>query len=231
MSREALALAAVLACGPGAALSHYAAGTLFGISRFRSALLDVVSPRRRTLDGVRVHCSRTFGRAEITSVRGIPVTTVPHLYADFADVLTPFQLANVIHRAAFRGLPAWRPKANGRHDPRVLDKAFALHAAGSAGTRSTAEDAFLTLDLPEPLVDVVHLGFEVDFRWPGERVAVEADGPPLGRPWNRNADAHRDEALRQAGYVVLRFSAGDVQARRAFVRRSVLDALSVRPGP
>ncbi|RKQ87149.1 putative AbiEi antitoxin of type IV toxin-antitoxin system [Solirubrobacter pauli] len=231
LSREALWLAAVLACGEGAGLSHYAAGTLLDVSRFRSPLIDVVSPRKRTLDGARVHYCRTLDARDITTVKGIPVTRISRLYADFADVLTPFQLANVVHRAAFKGLPTWLPEAPGRHGVATLKKAFDLHAGGSAGTRSTAEDVFLTFALPEPLVNVVHLGFEVDFRWPDRLVAVEIDGPHHGRPWNRNADLHRDQALRQAGYVVLHFSADDVQSRGGYVERAVLDALSVRPGP
>lgn len=227
LAREALWLAAVLACGDGAGLSHYAAGSLLDVSRFRSPLVDVVSPRKRTLEGVRVHYSRTLRREEVTTAGGIPVTRIARLYADFADVLTPFQLANVIHRAAFKGLPTWPPEANGRNQ-KTLRRAFDLHASGSAGTRSTAEDVFLTLGLPEPLVNVVHLGFEVDFRWPDRLVAVEVDGPHHGRPWNRDADVHRDATLRQAGYVVLRFSADEVQSRRGYVERAVLDALSVR---
>lgn len=219
---ETLGLAAVLACGPGAALSHYAAGTLYGVSRFRSRLIDVVSPRKRTLEGIRVHYSRTLTRAETTSIRGIPVTTFARLQLDLADVLTPFQLANVLHQAAYKGIPIFLPHANGRHNGATLEKAHALHASGSAGTRSTAEDVFLTLGLPEPLVNVVHLGFEVDFRWPDERVAVEVDGWHHGRPYNREADIARDAALRAHGYTILRFGADEVQSNGATVARRVL---------
>lgn len=100
---------------------------------------------------------------------------------------------------------------------------------GSAGTRSTAEDAFLTLGLPEPVVNTVHLGFEVDFRWPRQLLVVEVDGPPHGRPYNRNADTHRDEALQSAGYTVMRFADTDVQHHGASVARRVREHLSVRP--
>jgi hypothetical protein len=48
-------------------------------------------------------------------------------------------------------------RANGRHRLDVLDKALALNAAGSAGTRSGNEDRFLSLTaqagLPPPLVN------------------------------------------------------------------------------
>ena len=226
LSREAQALAAVLACGCGAGISHFACGTLLDVSRFRSPRIDVVSPRKRTLQGVRVHHCRTLRTQDITTIRGIPVTRFARLLVDFADVLTPFQLANVLHMGAFKGLvPPDIPDAPGRHNHKTLAKAFALHRSGSAGTRSTAEDVFLTFDLPEPLVNVVYLGFEVDFRWPAHRVAVEVDGPHHGRAYNRNADIARDKALVADGYTVLRFSADDVQQRGPAVTHLVRDAL------
>ena len=229
LSREAQWLAATLACGLGAGISHYACGTLLDVSRFRSPLIDVVSPRKRTLEGVRVHFTRTLEPHAITTVRGIPTTRFCRLLVDFADVLTPFQLANVLHRGVFKGFPIFLPEAPGRHNTSTLKRAFELHHGGSAGTRSTAEDVFLTLGLPEPLVNVVHLGFEVDFRWPAQLVAVEVDGPHHGRAYDRHADIARDKALVADGYTVLRFSADDVQQRGPAVAHRVRDALSVRP--
>ncbi|MDA0174568.1 type IV toxin-antitoxin system AbiEi family antitoxin domain-containing protein [Solirubrobacter taibaiensis] len=230
LSREARWLATALACGESAGISHFAAGTHLGVSRFHSSLIDVVSPRKRTLDGVRVHFTRTLQPQDITTHKGIPVTRFRRLLVDFADVLTPFQLANVLHRGALKGLvPPDIPEAPGRHNTTTLHKAFALHESGSTGTRSTAEDVFLTFDLPEPLVNVAYLGFEVDFRWPEQRVAVEVDSPPHGRPYNRAADVGRDTALDADRYTVLRFSADDVQSYGRQVAQRVRDALSVRP--
>jgi hypothetical protein len=231
LSPETRGFAAVLACGPGAGLSHFAGATVYGVSRFRSPLIDVVSPRKRTLEGVRVHYVRTLDRTDVTTIRGIPVTTFARLQLDLADVLTPFQLANVLHQAAYKGIPIFMPEANGRHNAKTLRRAYELHHSGSAGTRSTAEDVFLTLGLPEPLVNVVYLGFEVDFRWPDRLVAVEVDGPHHGRPYDRASDIARDAALRSDGYIVLRFSADEVQQCGADVAQRVLDALSVRPAP
>ena len=86
----------------------------------------------------------------------------------------------------------------------VLEQAIALHKAGSAGTRSAGEDAFLTLGFPEPLVNTHVLGEEVDFHWPGRWFVVEIDGHGHGRPATREDDARRDAKLRAAGYSVLR---------------------------
>ena len=169
------------------------------------ALIDVVSPRKRTLEGVRVHYIRTLQPDDVTTNRGIPTRASP-APLDFADVLTPFQLANVLHQARVQGHRRFMPQADGRHNAKTFTQAFELHHSGSAGTRSTAEDVFLTLGLPEPLVNVVYLGFEVDFRWPDRRVAVEVDGPHHGRrttatptsratkPWSPTATSCCDSA-------------------------------------
>ena len=66
------------------------------------------------------------------------------MLVDLSDVLTKFQLANVIYEAAFRNrfnLGATRramQRANGRHNLHVLEPAIALYLSGSAGTRSRA---------------------------------------------------------------------------------------------
>lgn len=161
--------------------------------------------------------------------RGIPVTTVARTFVDLTDALTPHALANVIHEAAFRGrlsVEATHAAMAGRRGLGVLRKALALHAAGSAGTKSANEDAFLALvrgeGYPEPLVNADCLGFEVDFHWPARRLVVEIDGGQHERPRTRAEDARRDAALRAAGYAVLRFA--DVEL--ALRPEAVLSALA-----
>ena len=233
LSREGEWLAAVLACGAKSALSHLSAAELRGVSRFVAPAIAVVAPTRHRVEGVQVHTMRRLDPRELTTYRRIPVTTVHRMLVDLSDVLTPHQLANVIHEAAFRGLfveAAVRDamaRAVGRHHLAVLERAIALHRAGSAGTRSGAEDAFLRLGLPEPLVNTALHGFEVDFHWPGRRVAVEVDGPGHGRAPDRRKDAGRDEALAAAGYAVLRFADADVHQRPDEVRRRTAAALAI----
>ena len=183
--------AAVLATGHGSALGLLSAGTLHEISRFHSPLIAVLSPSQRRPDGVQVHRYRNLDPRDLTTHKGIPVTTVHRTQVDLTDVLTPHQLTNVIYQAAYKGRyvePATRDsmaRANGRHNLHRLDKAIALYNSGSAGTRSGAEDAFLALDLEEPLVNTDFDGFEVDFHWPDLKLAVEIDGPHHGRPHDR----------------------------------------------
>jgi hypothetical protein len=133
----------------------------------------------------------------------------------------------VIHEAAFRCRfvePAIRDameRANGRHNLHVVDRAIALHKAGSAGIKSRHELAFFLLvtgaGYPEPLVNVHAHGFERDFHWPELGLAVEIDGPGHTRAPTRDADDNRDASLLAAGYTVVRFTDTDVSDRPADV--------------
>jgi hypothetical protein len=223
LSREARWLAATLGSGEGSALSHLSSTELHAIGRFRASLIAVVSPHRHRLEGVQLHRCRSLDPRNVTSHKGIPVTTVHRTQVDLTDVLTPHQLTNFIHEAAFHGRyfePATRDsmaRSNGRRKLHVLDKAIALYNSGSAGTRSGAEDAFLRLDFPEPIVNTEFDGFEVDFRWPDLKLAVEVDGSGHGRTPTMRTDAGRDRMLHAAGYDILRFTDTEVYERPGWV--------------
>lgn len=214
-------MAAVLACGEGAALSHLSAAKLWQIWRRRTSGPDVIAPSyRRSQPGVRVHRCRRLDPRDVTVREGIPVTTVARTLVDLADVLTPEQLANVVHEAAFRerfhavATRRAMARANGRRNLTVLDRALALNAAGSAGTKSALEDRFLELiraaGLPDPLpnaaVQTPARRIEVDFLWPERRLCAEIDGSGHRRPRTQAEDRERDAALGAAGYEVVRFS-------------------------
>jgi len=236
LSREAQWLAAVLALGDGAVLSHHAAAELHRLTRSRSAVIDVVVPRhRRSPAGVHVHCVRRLDPRDITRERGIPVTTVHRTFVDLSDLRTPHELVALFREAGFRGhyvelaVRDSMARANGRHNLKVLEQAIELYASGSAGTRSGAEVLFLRLDLPEPLVNTRLLGHEVDFLWPEVRLNVEIDGPQHYTPAARRADAARDRTLAAAGYTVLRFPDEAVKERPDEVLRAV-SASASNPG-
>ena len=88
--------------------------------------------------------------------------------------------------------------ASGRPNLHVLEKALALNAGGSAGTKSPHEDAFLALlrfaGIPEPRVNTQLLGEEVDCHWPERKLVVEVDGSGHGRERTQRDDARRDTA-------------------------------------
>ena len=212
-------MAAILACGPGACLASLNAAVHLRLWRRRATGIDVLVPtRHRGPSGVRVHRCRRLDARDVTLRDGIPVTTVPRTLVDLSDVLTPHQLANVIHEAAFRKLfdehavHAAITRSNGRHNLDVLNKALELNKAGSAATRSELEDRFLALTcksgLPEPLVNTQIEDLEVDFHWPNLNLIVEVDGPGHTRPRTAREDKHRDARLQAAGYTILRVADG-----------------------
>jgi hypothetical protein len=216
LSEKAQALAAVLAVD--GVLSHRPAGTLLRVSRFHSALPHVLVTRRHgPVEGIVIHHCRSLDPRDVTTHRGIPVTTVPRLLLDLADDHTPWQVANVMHGAAYRkvlnicAVRQMLERANGRRGVVVVGRALELHLAGSAGTRSTLEDTFLALvaGLPEPFVNMGCEGEEVDVRW--GNLVVEVDGPGHLRPAVKRDDARRDRKLREAGYTVLRFSDVEIE--------------------
>jgi predicted transcriptional regulator of viral defense system len=149
LSQEARWLAAVLAAGEGAALSHLAAARHWNIWRRQYHGIDVLTPgHRRKRAGFTAHSCRNLDPRDVTVHKGIPTTTPARTLVDLAGTLTSHQLANVIHEAAFRDLfdEAATRQAMSRAPGRALTTlhtALRAHADGSAGTRSANEDRFL----------------------------------------------------------------------------------------
>lgn len=158
------------------------------------------------------------------------MTTVARMLVDLGAALTPHQLCWVINEAAFRSrfsLEATRramERANGHRGIGVLKRALELYAAGSAGTKSSYEDAFLAIAEPEPLVNMGLLGYEVDFHWPEWRLVVEVDGNH-SRPKDRRTDGGRDETLGAAGWTVVRLTGREVGYLASSDERATPDRL------
>jgi predicted transcriptional regulator of viral defense system len=215
LSQEGRWLAAVLAAGDGAVLSHLAAAVHWKIWRRRWDGIDVIVPgQRRARAGITIHRCRHLHGQDTTTHQGIPITTPARTLVDLAGTLTAHQLANVIHEAAFRNrfdenkTRAAMARANGR-PLATLHTALQAHASGSAGTRSALEDRFLeTWTGPEPRVNTKVHGIEVDLYWPDQALAIEIDGPGHARPRTRAEDERRDEALKRAGLTVVRIPSG-----------------------
>jgi hypothetical protein len=228
LSREARWIAAVYAAGKHAALGHRSATALLELRRYAPPIPQVIVPRRhRPIAGIELHSCRRLDPRDVTEFRGIPVTTVARTLVDLTDSLTAEELANLIHEAAFRNrfnLTATRAamqRANGRHNLDRLHEAIEAHLAGSAGTMSGNETAFLALlarnGIPKPIANTHVLGHRVDCVWPDLKLVVEVDGPGHRRPRTRRQDEQRDRELEAAGYRVLRFTDRQIELRPADV--------------
>lgn len=240
LRREGRWLAAVLAAGPGAALSHRSAAALHGI-RESGGASDVTSTRRVAVRGVVVHRTSRLDAGDVTSRHGVPVTTLARTLVDLAGILTPQQLGKLLREADRAGrLSAAtaceaRERVARRRDEaaRALRAALAEHEAlATSLTLSELEDRFLALlaaaDVPRPRTNHPVAGFKLDAAWPDERLAVELDGWAFHRDRAAfQADRARDAALVRAGWRVVRFTHADV-ARRPAVVADTLRALLAR---
>jgi Transcriptional regulator, AbiEi antitoxin/Protein of unknown function (DUF559) len=185
-SPHARAMAAVLACGPGAVLSHRSAAALWGLGRWQRRI-EVTARSGHRHDGVQTHRSRTLTLDDVTRHYGIPVTTPARTLQDLRRVLDRASLTRAVNDARLRHLV----KVDAETGP----------------TRSVLEDAFLAFidrhDLPRPEVNQHVADYEVDMLWRPEQLIAELDG----RAYHHDAfeaDRERDAVLITAGFRVVR---------------------------
>ena len=225
-------LAAVLACGEDAALSHRSAASLWGIRPSGAARIDITVPRTsgvRSSSAIVVHRPR---RTPQTTTRdGIPVTTPGQTLADLATALPKRQLEKAVEMAEAARLHVVVPDEH----PGAKRLAEAEAHDLTRTTRSTLEDAFLELcdahGIPRPLVNTVVEGYEVDFCWPEHRLIVETDGfKHHGTRAAFERDRARDAQLTVRGWRVLRFTEPQVRGEARSCADVVLAARGAAPG-
>ncbi|HEY8770933.1 MAG TPA: type IV toxin-antitoxin system AbiEi family antitoxin domain-containing protein [Thermoleophilaceae bacterium] len=221
LSREGRFMAAVLACGPRALLSHGSAALHWGLPWRQNKWIDVTVPtpggrRRRRL--VVVHRARLEAR-EVSVKDGVPVTSPSRTLVDLADYGRSRPVERALDEAAYLRLDvsALLPR-QGRRGSGVVAELLARHDAGTTRTRSDMEEIFLALcrdhGLPEPQVNTEIEGYEADFAWPPQRLIIETDGH--GAHGTRAAferDRLRDAELVAAGWRVVRITYGRLLAQ------------------
>jgi very-short-patch-repair endonuclease len=209
-------LAAVMACGPGAVLSHRDAAALWELRQSNSGVIDVTVPSRNgriRRAGIRLHRSGRLAAAEVTVRHGIPVTTVARTLLDLADGLERQALRRTITEAEYLDLfdltaiNAVVQNNPGRSGARLMS---AVVAAGHR-TRSPLEERFLSLlerrGVEPPQTAVWIEGYEVDFLWPRASLVVELDGAAAHNTRTAfNADRLRDRRLWRAGLRTMRLT-------------------------
>jgi len=242
LTRDGHRMAAVLAVGPGAVLSHRDAAALHGLRPPGDHVRTHVTTLRHAAGTAAIQVHRTTvldPRRDVVAVDGIPATSVARTLVDLAGVVKPELLEKALEQAErqrvldVRAVADVVARTRGRHGRghAAIREALARHAAtGTQLTRSWLERAFLRLTdahgLPRPRMNAWIGDMEVDATWPQQRVAVELDG------WGEHAtraafarDRERGNALQVRGWVVLRFTHGQVTREPAVVARIVADAL------
>ena len=232
---EARWIAAVMATGPGAVLSHLDAAALWKIYDAAGARIHVTTATRssRTVRGIQVHRARRLDPDDVAVKNAIPVTTVARTLVDLTDVLGSDRILRAVREAEFLGLldldtlNAAVQRAHGRRGLHMVKQALAHHTPGQI-VRDELEHRFLELvraaGLPAPETNVKILArgrrYEIDCLWREQRVAVELDGRAAhARTLAFEPDRRKDAALNAIGLRPLRFTwfrivseAGDVIA-------------------
>jgi very-short-patch-repair endonuclease len=251
VTREAHWMAAVLACGTGALLSHRSAAALWGVRNSAASLIDVLAPGRRghRRDGIRVHGARSLEPADRDEVNAIPVTALPRTIIDLGDTVSHTALEYAIHRAEGRRIldldvlrdRLARMPANHRGAARIRRIIGAPLHQLDAQTRSRWERRFLRIcrdhGIPAPEVNrwiplpIAAGGLEVDFCWPRSRLVVEVDEERTHRTRRaRRNDPARDRALVAAGWRPIRFPEAELEDA-ADVAAAVTAALAAERRP
>lgn len=206
-------MAAVLACGEGAVLSHQSAAALWRIGPV-TQLTEVTVPSssgRAARKGIRLHRSLTLFPADLTRRACILVTKPARTLADLRRTLPTQQFAAALRQAEFLGLPL---------DDRVAPD----------HTRSELEAKFLALcrrhRLPQPEVNARLDRFLVDFLWRVQRLVVEVDGWESHRMRSAfEEDRVRDVRLNVLGFTVLRFTWRQIEDDPRCVAKTVREVL------
>lgn len=210
-------MAAALAVGPGAAVSHRSAAALWRLLPDDGCEVEITVDRRlRDRNGIRVRSGR-LPADEVTTVDGIPVTTVARTILDLAGLLPAPRLERVMDDAEVRrladvtSLQTLLQRYPLRRGLGVIHALLADHRV-AAITRSDFEARFLAFVianvLRRPLVNhhIAQVG-ECDFVWPEARLIVELDGYATHATRRSfEADRARDRALHVAGWRVIRIT-------------------------
>jgi very-short-patch-repair endonuclease len=213
-------LAAVMACGPGAALSHRDAAALWELRQSNSTLIDVIVPSQngRRRPGIRIHRSGRLRPDEVTVRHGIPVTTIARTLLDLADVLERQALRRAITEAEYLNrfdMIAINAAVQNNPGRRGAKLKAAVGKAGNR-TRSKLEDRFLVFvelhGVEPPQTGVWIEGYETDFLWPDANLVVELDGLAAHRTTAAmKGDRHRDRMLWRAGFRTMRLTEDDLE--------------------
>jgi hypothetical protein len=220
-------MAAVLAYGPTAVLSHRSAASLHGLRPDNRPKSDITlpSPSARPRPGIDVHRSATLLAADVTTVDAIPCTSVARTLLDLAGVVNRRGVERAVDQAEvlrvfdLRAVQEVLSRAAGRHGAGVLRRVLAEYDGPTLTDRELEErlyDICRRAGVPKPELNVwIPLEGEMvkpDFLWRAERLIVETDGwATHGTRRAFEDDRRRDRRLRLAGWEVVRFTWRDVE--------------------
>lgn len=230
-------MAAILACGANAVLSHSSAAALWRIGPEKRRLVELSLPSlsRRCRPGLQIHQRPLLQDRDTTTEHGIPATTPIQTLIDLSPRLDRRGIERAINEADRYDLvhpPELRRALNERAgEPGVAMLRQILDRRTFRLTKEELERRFLPLaakvSLPTPLTGQFVNEFEVDFYWPDLGLIVETDGLRYHRtPAEQARDRLRDQAHTAAGLTQLRFTHEQVRYEPDYVRRILAQTAS-----
>jgi very-short-patch-repair endonuclease len=232
LTRHGQRMAAVLACGPHAVLSHGSAAALWEIGAERPGTIEVsvLTGTQRRREGVVVHRRAALATREVTVHGGIPLTAPIRTLVDIACRLGRRKLEGAIKEADVRGLcdpEALRTALEDIRGQRGVGRLRSLLDRRTLVLTDTElERRFLPIarraGLQPPQTQRRVNGFRVDFFWPELGLVVETDGLRYHRtPAQQAEDRVRDQAHTAAGLTPLRFTHGQVSYEARHVENTL----------
>lgn len=233
-------MAAVLACGPAAWISHRSAASLLGLLQYpkRTAPVDVTVTRGNPSShgDLRVHHTVELPPSSTYEIHGIPVTAPPRTLIDVGGICGRWDLEAAVaeafalrltNRAELRRAVT---RAPGRRGVARL-RALIGEDLAPKRTRSAPERKLLHLirgaGLPEPQTNVKVGRWEVDFFWPAHALVVEVDGYAAhSSPWAFERDHRKGAELIDLGLVLQRASANQIRDEPELVVARIRRALA-----
>jgi hypothetical protein len=243
LSVRARWLAAVLASGPGALLSHRCAAALANVRSTSLSYVEVIVPQQRgTIEGVRMYVSGRILQRDRDEIDGIPCTSLARTLLDLATILPRREIERACDEAEVQELFDLKAiedvlaRSHGCRGTAILRAVLDEHRIGTTLTRRGLEEQTLRL-LDGAAIRRAEVNVrvycrpgvmpEVDFLWRRERLILETDGNRFHRTPRQIARDRRKEAeLVRAGYRVLRASSDQVEHEPQSVALMVRAALA-----
>jgi very-short-patch-repair endonuclease len=235
LTEDGVLIAAVMAAGEGALLSHATAAWRWGIIPAPPMRIELAVPRRRAApEGLTLFRSHRLRPADITTTAPFRTTSVPRTLLDLATTYTHHALLRALAEAEFhhdlRPADIERALRRGHPGSANLRKALASHTPSRGTVRSNLERRFRRVlirhGIELPLRNQRLGPYTVDCLWPKQRVVVELDGRQHDRPHQADEDDGRDLWLRANRYVARRYGQRQIDDQEEAVRDDLLSAFA-----
>ncbi len=232
-------LAAVLACGPEALLSHWSAAWLWGLGvRSPVPVHGTSSSPRHRRSHIHVHRARSLAEEDRGLREGIPVTSVARTLLDMAPLVDATRLARYLEQAEhgklleLRAIDSVIARNRGHRGRLRLERAVETYRP-APWARSEFERQFvaaaIATGLAQPATGWNEIGLELDVYWPEARFGVELDSwETHGTRGAFERDHERDERLALAEIEMVRVTEDRFRRRRDEVMDTVATLLSRR---